>query len=355
MPISADQSAVLEMLLTKGQSFRDLDDLFGLDEGESHERARAALEELGGADPDRNVGLTEYLLGQADPIGRADSVRHLRQDGADRELADKIVTELTALFPGAELPNLPQAPTGSRFGGRQSAPPTKQPAGEPLPVKKSGSGLGSKQSRTIAALGGAGILLIVVVLAVAGVFSGDDEPSSASTSDTSETTASQDPLDPSTPIADGEEVSEIVMTPPGGGKASGVATIGISGGVQGYLDLVLTGMPEASKKQAFLAWFMFDEDQGYPLAAPIEPENGKFEGRFPIPQDVSQPIAQFTRAMEISLSNPEDILAAAENARDEGKFQITRPGATVMRGDIPKQPTGGGEDQQAPGEGGGGG
>jgi hypothetical protein len=193
---------------------------------------------------------------------------------------------------------------------------------------------------------------IVVVLAIAGVFSGDDEPSSAATPDASETTASQDPLDPSTPIADGEEVSEIVMTAPGGGKASGVATIGISGGVQGYLDLVLTDMPEASEKQAFLAWFMFDGDQGYPLAAPIEPKNGKFEGRFPIPQDVSQPIAQFTRAMEISLSNPEDILAAAEKARDEGKFQITRPGATVMRGDIPKQPTGGG-DQQAPGEGGG--
>ncbi len=262
--------------------------------------------------------------------------------------------ELTALFPAAELPKIPQAPSGSRFGGRQSAPAAK-PAGEPLPAKESGSGIGSKQSRMFAALGGAGILLIVVVLAIAGVFSGDDEPSSAATPDTAETTASEDPLDPSTPIPDGEEVSEVVMTAPDGGKASGVATIGISGGVQGYLDLVLTGMPEASKKQAFLAWFMFDEDQGYPLAVPIEPKNGKFEGRFPIPQDVSQPIAQFTRAMEISLSNPDDILAAAEEARDEGKFQITRPGATVMRGDIPKQPAGGGEDQQAPGEGGEGG
>ena len=42
-------------------------------------RARAALTELVGADPDRNVGLTDYLLGQADPIGRADASRHLRE------------------------------------------------------------------------------------------------------------------------------------------------------------------------------------------------------------------------------------------------------------------------------------
>src|SRR5918997_1903235 len=135
MPISADQSAVLEMLLTGGQSFEELDDLFGLDSGETRERARAALEELGGADPDRNVGLTEYLLGQADPIGRADAVRHLRQDAGDRELADRIVTELASLFPAAELPKLPQAPAGSRFGGRQSPPPAS-PAGEPLPAKE---------------------------------------------------------------------------------------------------------------------------------------------------------------------------------------------------------------------------
>ena len=36
---------------------------------------RGALTALGGVDPDRNVGITDYLLGQADPIGRADAVR----------------------------------------------------------------------------------------------------------------------------------------------------------------------------------------------------------------------------------------------------------------------------------------
>ena len=46
---------------------------------EVRSRARSALREIGGADPDAQVGLSDYLLGQADPIGRADAVRHLQK------------------------------------------------------------------------------------------------------------------------------------------------------------------------------------------------------------------------------------------------------------------------------------
>lgn len=350
MPLSADQSAVLEMLLTGGQSYEDLDDLFGLSEGETRERARAALEELGGADPDRNVGLSDYLLGKADPIGRADAVRHLRQDPADRGLAQEIVTRLEEHFPGADLPKLPQAPAGSRFGGRQAPPPPK-PAGEPGPAKE-GTRFTPKQTRTFAALGGAGILLIVVVLAVAGVFSGEEEPTSAGAS---EETAAQNPeaIDPSTPIPDGEEISRVPLTSPSGGKAGGAAVVGISSGTQPYLDLVLTDLPDPPKDKAYLAWFMFDEEHGYPMAAAIVPENGTYENRLAIPTPVAGPISG-SKAIEISLSNPDQILAAAESALDAGSLEIERPGETVLRGEVPRQSAAGGApDQQAPGEAGG--
>ena len=87
MALSADQQAMLQLLLERGQSYTDLGSLLGAEEAEVRSRARAALTELAGADPDRNVGLTDYLLGQADPIGRADAVRHLKDDPADLELA----------------------------------------------------------------------------------------------------------------------------------------------------------------------------------------------------------------------------------------------------------------------------
>ena len=80
------------------------------------ERARAALTELGGADPDRNVGLTDYLLGQADPIGRADASRHLREDPDDQALVAALSERLRELSPSAELPRLPGEP-------RRPAPP----------------------------------------------------------------------------------------------------------------------------------------------------------------------------------------------------------------------------------------
>ena len=344
MPISADQSAVLEMLLTGGQSYADLDDLFGFDQGDTRERARAALEELGGADPDRNVGLADYLLGQADPIGRADAVRHLRQDPGDRELAERIIAELQTHFPDAELPNLPQAPAGSRFSGRQS-PAKPAPAAKSRPAMPK-TNFTPKQTRTFAALGGAAILLIVGVLAIAGVFSGE-EPSSASTDDAT----AENPVDPSTPIPDGEEISEVPLTPPDGGKAGGAAVVGIASGTQPYLDLVLSGLPDPPKDRAYLAWFMFDEDNGYPMAAAIVPENGNYENRLPIPQEVAGPISQ-SRAIEISLSNPDEILTAAQDALEAGSLEIERPGETVLRGDVPG-PTPAPGDQQAPGEGGG--
>ena len=351
MAISADQSAVLEMLLTGGQSFEDLDDLFGLEEGDARERARAALKEVGGADPDRNVGLTEYLLGQADPIGRADAVRHLRQDPSDHELAQKIVLELRKLFPAAELPKLPQASGGGRFGGRASATPA-QPAGWPKARTSSRTPLSSKQSRLFAAMGAGAVILIAVVLAIAGVFSGD-EGTTTSLPETEETaTAPVDPTDPSTPIPDGEEISRVALAPPDGGKAGGAAVVGIAAESQPYLDLVLSNLPDPPKGQTYLAWFMFDENNGYPMTEPIIPEKGTYENRIAIPLEIAEPIAQAV-AIEISLTDPREIVKAVEDAAAAGVLEIERPGETVLQGDVPRDPVAA-EEQQAPGEGGGG-
>ena len=346
MPLTADQSAVLEMLLTSEQSYEDLDDLFGLEAGDSRERARAALESVGGADPDRNVGLTDYLLGQADPIGRADAVRHLRQDPADRQLAEEIIRGLSEAFPAAELPKLPQAPAGSRFGGRAGEPPA--PAGERKPPKAPRTNFTPKQARLFAGLGGGAIILIVVVLAIAGVFSGDEEPEASTAADE---TAQADPTDPSTPIPDGEEISRIPLSPPGGGNAGGAAVVGLTDSDQPYLDLVLSNVPEPPKDQAYLVWFMFDENSGYPLPAEIAPTGKTFEGRFAIPIEAAGTIAR-ARVVELSLSKPDEVLSAVETAASNGTFAIERPGETILAGEVPRN-TAPPEDQQAPGEGGG--
>ena len=72
MPLSADQTAVLELLLA-GQSYSELEELLGLEQGEVRSRARSALTELEGADPAlvdevlRMVDRSEYKRRQAPP------------------------------------------------------------------------------------------------------------------------------------------------------------------------------------------------------------------------------------------------------------------------------------------------
>src|SRR5919106_6999104 len=114
MTLTADQQAMLQLLLERGQSYDDLASVLGVGVDEVRTRARAALTELaGGADPDAEVGLTDYLLGQADPIGRADAVRHLQADPESHRLATELRAQLRLLAPKGQLPELP-APRGRR-------------------------------------------------------------------------------------------------------------------------------------------------------------------------------------------------------------------------------------------------
>src|SRR5512132_4701777 len=118
---------MLQLLLEGGQSYEDIGSLLGVGPDEVRSRARSALREIGGADPDAQVGLSDYLLGQADPIGRADAVRHLQSDPEANALAQRLVQNLRLLAPRAALPEIPEP-----RGGRRAAPPPP-PAAAPAP------------------------------------------------------------------------------------------------------------------------------------------------------------------------------------------------------------------------------
>src|SRR5918994_2467718 len=103
MPLSADQRAMLQLVLERGQSYEDIASVLGVGVDEVRSRARAALAELGGADPDAEVGLTDYRLGQADPIGRADAVRQLQANPESQRLASALRDRLLEISPEARL------------------------------------------------------------------------------------------------------------------------------------------------------------------------------------------------------------------------------------------------------------
>jgi hypothetical protein len=341
MALSPDQKATLQLLLERGQSYADLSSLLGVDETEVRERARSALRELAGGDPDRNVGLTDYLLGQADPIGRADAVRHLREDPDDYRLAADLLDELREVVPAAELPRLPGEPRSGRFLRRAPAAGDRSPeAGTTTPGSRLAS-LSGRQARLVVILGSAAVLLIGVVLGITGAFAGDDGGDDTTTTATN-TTAATD--------ASGQEITRVKLAPPGNGDAKGDAIFGLATNDQAYVDVTISGLDPAPNNQTYVIWLLLDKDQGYPLA-PIEvAQDGAFDDRFPIPSAVLALVTR-VRFVDISIA-PNDVLAKliaeAQKQTQKQSAQITdlilqKPGETVLEGEIPaaeQQPSG---------------
>jgi hypothetical protein len=337
MPLTADQKATLQLLLERGQSYAALASMLGVDEEEVRGRARAALRELAGGDPDRNVGLTDYLLGQADPIGRADAVRHLRDDPADRQLAADLIAELRTVAPNAELPRLPGEARTGRFARRPAR-------SEPEPERPSRLGsLSSSQSRLLIALGSAAVLLIAVVLAVTGAFGGGDDGGDSETTAATTTTA-----DNTTPT--GEEISRVELTATGGGNASGEAIFGLATNDQPYVDVSIEGLDPAPNGQTYVIWLLLDSNQGYPLAPISVSENGTFQDRFAIQSAVLSVVAR-VRTVDVSLAPNQqlaDLIREAERRVQRPNAQVadlilTKPGRTVLSGEIPLAQGGGGQ------------
>ena len=276
MPLSADQKAMLQLLLERGQSYDDLAQVLGVGPDEVRVRAQAALKELAGADLDRNVALTDYMLGQADPIDRADAVRHLKDDPADLELVTELAQKLRLVAPEAELPRLPgeerqprpRRATRERIPGplRKLVPASKGPAtqGEPRPRRTT---LTRRQMQGIVVAGCAAVLIAVGALAAAGVFT-DNSADSATT--TSTTTSSNN----------------------------------VSGKVQGY-----------------------------PLTPVKVDSSGSFQDSIPIPQAV-QPILPQAQAVAVTLAKDKVVAQSIQQAVQAQRATLDVEGRTVFVGVI---------------------
>jgi hypothetical protein len=325
--ITQDQRATLQLLLERGQTYADLASLLGEDETAVRARARAALTELVGADPDRNVGLTDYLLGQADPIGRADASRHLREDPDDHQLATELAVRLRLMFPTAELPRLPGE---ARQGGgllRRSTPASAG-ADPDTPSRASRFGFGGlnqSQSRLIVICASGALLLIVIVLAITGAFSGGGSSSTdtAAAGTTSTTTTADNVL------------QSVDLKPIGGGDASGTAVFGLATGDQPYVDLTIKGLDPPPTDQTYVAWLMLTDTKGYPLTPLVGiSQSGGYQNRLPIPSAVL-PVISRTQFVDVSIAPVKTIRKLVRGAIQNTELVIDEPGTKVLRGTIP--------------------
>jgi hypothetical protein len=333
MPLSPDQKAILQLLLERRQSYADIAAVLGGDPGQVRSRARTALSELAGADPDRRVGLTDYLLGQADPIGRADAVRHLREDPDDHQLALELSGSLRELFPAAELPRLPGEPRPARsWAPRGRLAPPRLPGAETA----RGGPLPSRRSRIIATAAIAAVVVLGVVLAVSGAFDGDGGEA-ASDSTEAASTASDGTAGDSGSGSGGtpdEEIERVALEPLGGGDASGEAVFGLATGDQPFAEISIRGLDPAPQDRTYVIWLMLNPEQGYPLSPINVSPEGAFTDRFAIPAAVL-PVVARVRFVDVSIAPTRDIARLVRQAIENQDLVLTEPGEVVLRGEIP--------------------
>ncbi len=336
MPLDDEQRSLLQLLLS-GQSYDDIASLLGESADEVRSRARRALHEMGGTDPDAQVTLSDYLLGQADPIGRADAVRHLQQDPDANELAAGIVAQLRLLAPSAELPEIPE-PKSSR----RAAP-------EPAAARTAGAGTGSapgaaapgagtgeapppaddRRRRLLIALGALGALAAAVLLVVF-VFGGDDGSGGQTQGADGQGT---------TPAAD--DLTIVALAPlRDNSEASGQAVFAQTQD-QPLLQINLTGLEPAGKGRTYIVWLYNSQRLAFPLARDQAAANGSLTGAAPVPTEVVPLLGQFG-CVDVSLASNEETQAALQQAVD-GQTLPRHSGRTVLRGQIPAAP-----GQQAP-------
>jgi hypothetical protein len=346
MALKQDERALLQLICERGQSYGDLAELLDIPEQQVRDRARGALRELGGADPDAEVGLTDYLLGQADPIGRADAVRHLQGDPDARELAATIATKLTAIAPGAELPRLPE-PRGKRRkddvpGAAATVPPTAERGGS------GAAGTGDRrliapegrQARLLAAAVGGAVVLLFAILAIAGVFSGDDSEAPAG-----------DAL-----AEEQREVTSVELSPQGGSGVAGQADFGLAND-QLFVDLDLDGLdPEPDEDSVYVLWLMLNRNGGYPVSIVVPGEAGSVQDRYAVPTPVAVAVASNARSVQVSLSPSRQLRREINEAVEAGAPLVPFQGDVLARGRIPlaegEQGAGGEGEQGAEGLGG---
>ena len=330
--LNDEQRSLLQLLLG-GQSYEDIGSLLGTDAAQVRVRAREALTEVGGADPDAKVGLTDFLLGKADPIGRADAVRQLQNDPESNELATEIVSRLRLLSPSAQLPEIPPAKGGRRAAAPSPTSPTQpaSPAGDASKSRRPGvpdaikrMELGDDRRRLAIVAAGVGALILAVILAVV-VFGGGDDDGGEGGADTE------------TALGGDEELLIVSLGPLGEGGAAGQAVFAQAQD-QPLLQINLTGLPPAGQNQNYIAWLYNSDRFAFPLARDRVGQDGNLTGTAAVPTQILPLLNQgLFGCVDVSLASNEQTQAALQSAANSRQLPA-HTGESVLRGQIPTAP-----------------
>jgi hypothetical protein len=173
----------------------------------------------------------------------------------------------------------------------------------------------------IAALGAAGLAIVVAVLLAAGVFSGSD-PDEGASADTTTTAESN--------------ITTVPLEPVGGSGVAGKAVFGLVSDQQLYVDADVQGLdPDLSDGSTYLVWLMVGDNAGYPIDSLEPDENGSFSGRLAVPTPIAVAVGNQARSVVVSSTPVKQLQARIEQATREQVPILPFTGEELATGDIP--------------------
>lgn len=309
MPLSDDQRAMLRLLAQREQGYDDIAALMGLSVDEVRAKVRAALAQL------EDEGLPPPPLPVEPPVAMT------------VEAPEPVEPEPPAI---PEPPPAPPAP------GPTAKPVAaeKPPVSPPPPPKRPPSGPpklslpGGKGPRAAIAAGIAVVILVVVVLLVSGG-GGDSATTSASTQATTESEAQN------TSAANSKAVTKAVLSPVGGGSATGVA---IFGRVKKSLALQVEAEglePTTKGTDSYTVWLAQSPQRMVPLASTQVEKDGRIGAQFEeVPVEVLAYLANETFKHLVVTRTVDATLEAALAKATKEERSPAYTGTAVLEGTV---------------------
>ncbi len=263
--LSAEQRAIVELVLQQGKSYGELAGMLGMPEARVRELARDALVDLApvtasGVEEDWRGQLADYVLGQqAGPEATA-TRGHLRRSEPARAWARSLLDSLDQLYRNGSMPAIPDGERGRRGRASRAAAP-------PADRSTAGGGLSPdaavKRRRLLAAVGAAAVLALVAILVwPVGVLTGGDD-------------------DGGEPQASG--------SPTGGQQGASAQTRGQAiiarQTSRPQIVVTATGLPPSTERSAYQVWLYNSTEDRRSVGAQVTDARGNLQAGGPLPSD----------------------------------------------------------------------
>ena len=282
--LPAEQRAILELVLQRGQSYDDLAGMLGMPTPRVRQLAREALADLSPrsaarVDTDWRGQVADYLLGQqTGPEGTA-TRGHLKRSEPARLWALSLLDSLDHLYDEQDLPVIPEgdaAPLRERV--REPEPDDddddeRDPSLRERPRRPLSADAERivRRRRIAAAAAAATALLFILLVWPVGLLTGDDDDGGG---DGGSDQASSQP----------EPVGQLLLRPQSGEKGVGVALISEQDGnpvllVQGR------GLERTRQGQAYEVWLFNSQDDAVSMGAQLTDKQGNYQGAGQLPEN----------------------------------------------------------------------